>query len=158
MEVKEAFRWLEDADSPQTRAWIEAQSKSTNAFLDQFPGREALRNRISQLYDYDRYPSVTTEDGARAGSSAAAAASSIFASADSQNQPVLFVKDPGSANARCSTPTRSPRRHRGRQHLLRLPRWPWLAYAIAEAGSDWRHLARPRRRHRPRSARRPQVV
>jgi prolyl oligopeptidase len=53
--VADPYRWLEDLDSPQTRAWVEAQAKLTDGYLQSLPQRERLRTRIAALYDYERF-------------------------------------------------------------------------------------------------------
>ncbi|MFL5648799.1 MAG: prolyl oligopeptidase family serine peptidase [Chloroflexota bacterium] len=52
--VADPYRPLEDSDSPATRAWIEAQNELTSAFLDRHGGREAIRARLTELWDYPR--------------------------------------------------------------------------------------------------------
>ncbi|MCC6263670.1 MAG: S9 family peptidase [Bryobacterales bacterium] len=55
VKVADPYRWLEDSDSPQTAAWVEAENKVTSAYFARIPYREAVRNRLRQLYDYARY-------------------------------------------------------------------------------------------------------
>ncbi|MDZ7637300.1 MAG: prolyl oligopeptidase family serine peptidase [Bryobacterales bacterium] len=55
--VPDPYRWLEDDNSAETAAWVEAQNKVSNAYFAQIPFREALRNRLRQLYDYPKYGS-----------------------------------------------------------------------------------------------------
>jgi prolyl oligopeptidase len=43
------YRWLEEGESPTTRAWTEAQNALTRAYLDAAPGRDRLRDRLDQL-------------------------------------------------------------------------------------------------------------
>jgi prolyl oligopeptidase len=43
------YRWLEDGESPGTRAWTEAQNALTRSYLDAAPGRDRLRERLDQL-------------------------------------------------------------------------------------------------------------
>jgi prolyl oligopeptidase len=47
--LTDSYRWLEDQNSPATRAWIESQTKHTRAMLDPLPQRAALKLRISAL-------------------------------------------------------------------------------------------------------------
>jgi prolyl oligopeptidase len=47
--VTDPYRWLEDQNSPETRKWIDAQNAYTHAFLDRWPGREAIEKRLTQL-------------------------------------------------------------------------------------------------------------
>lgn len=49
VEVVDPYRWLEDQQSPETRAWIEAQNKYTRSLLDAWPGRAALQRRLTEL-------------------------------------------------------------------------------------------------------------
>ncbi len=62
--VADPYRWLEDQNSPETRAWIEAQNKCTEAFLDQIPGRGAIEKRLGELLHVDRID-VPVEHGGR---------------------------------------------------------------------------------------------
>ena len=56
--VTDPYRWLEDQDSAQTRAWLEAQTEYARAYLDSIPGRERIRQRIRELLDVETYDSV----------------------------------------------------------------------------------------------------
>jgi prolyl oligopeptidase len=49
IEVTDPYRWLEDQNSPRTRAWIEEQTAYTRAYLDAIPGRERIRERVREL-------------------------------------------------------------------------------------------------------------
>jgi len=51
--VRDPYRWLEDQDSPETRAWIDAQNAYTEAVLGAAPGREEVRRRLSELMRID---------------------------------------------------------------------------------------------------------
>lgn len=53
VDVVDAYRWLEDQNSPETRAWIEEEQKCTEAALSQLPGREAIAKRMSELLHTD---------------------------------------------------------------------------------------------------------
>ena len=60
--VADPYRWLEDANSAETQAWVEAQNKLTQTYLGQIPGREAIRQRLTTLWNYERY-SVPYQEG-----------------------------------------------------------------------------------------------
>lgn len=62
--VPDPYRWLEDPDSPETRAWIEAQNEVTQEWLDRLPLRGAFRERLEELWNYERY-SIPREAGGR---------------------------------------------------------------------------------------------
>ncbi|MBI4326346.1 MAG: S9 family peptidase [Chloroflexi bacterium] len=53
--VADPYRWLEDTDSPPTKAWVEAQNKLTFAYLEQIPARNQIKQRLTQLWNYERY-------------------------------------------------------------------------------------------------------
>ena len=53
--VADPYRWLEDLDSDETQAWVAAQNAVTFGFLEQIPEREALRQRLTELWDYPKY-------------------------------------------------------------------------------------------------------
>jgi prolyl oligopeptidase len=52
--VADPYRWLEDENSAETKAWVEAQNKVTFSYLDRIPYREKLKARLTELYDYPR--------------------------------------------------------------------------------------------------------
>jgi len=54
-QVADPYRWLEDDTSAETAAWVTAQNKVTFPYLEKTPFREALRNRVRQLNDYEKY-------------------------------------------------------------------------------------------------------
>jgi len=53
--VPDPYRWLEELDSAQTRQWIEAENKLTFAYLERIPARDKIRQRLTQLWDYDKF-------------------------------------------------------------------------------------------------------
>ena len=53
--VPDPYRWLEDNDSPEVAAWVEAQNKVTFAYLDQIPYRARLKDRLMTLFNYPKY-------------------------------------------------------------------------------------------------------
>ena len=55
VEVADPYRWLEDPDAPDTRAWIEAQNELTFGYLEQIPSRRRINTRLTGLWDYEKY-------------------------------------------------------------------------------------------------------
>lgn len=53
-EVADPYRWLEDDNSAETAAWVEAQNVVTQDYLSQIPFREAIRERLTQLWNYPK--------------------------------------------------------------------------------------------------------
>ncbi|MBS1851399.1 MAG: S9 family peptidase [Acidobacteria bacterium] len=56
--VTDPYRWLEDQESPRTRAWISEQTRYARSYLDSIPGRERIRARIRELLDVETYDSL----------------------------------------------------------------------------------------------------
>lgn len=54
VEIVDPYRWLEDQESPETRAWIDTQNEYTHSFLDKLPYRDKLEKRFSELMKIDR--------------------------------------------------------------------------------------------------------
>jgi prolyl oligopeptidase len=48
--VPDPYRWLEDAEAPETRDWVAAHNARTRAVLDADPGRPALVDRFTELF------------------------------------------------------------------------------------------------------------
>src|SRR5208282_2551064 len=56
--VTDPYRWLEDQNSPRTRAWIEEQTRYARSYLDNIPGRERVRNRVREFLAVETYDSL----------------------------------------------------------------------------------------------------
>ncbi|AHJ26782.1 prolyl oligopeptidase family protein [Nodularia spumigena CS-584] len=53
--VADPYRWLEDPDSAETRNWISAENQITFAYLNEIPAREKIKQRLTKLWDYEKY-------------------------------------------------------------------------------------------------------
>lgn len=53
--VADLYRWLEDPNSEESKAWVEAQNQVTFGYLNDIPMREPLKQRITQLWNYEKY-------------------------------------------------------------------------------------------------------
>ena len=62
--VADPYRWMEQTESDETRAWIAAENKLTNAYLSTIPEREAIKNRLTEIWNYERLsaPSKITDN------------------------------------------------------------------------------------------------
>jgi prolyl oligopeptidase len=61
--VADPYRWLENPDAEESRAWIEAQNKLTFSFLDQIPARQKIKERLTKLWNYEKYLPPFKEGG-----------------------------------------------------------------------------------------------
>src|ERR1043166_423449 len=61
--VTDPYRWLEDQDSPRTRAWLAEQYVYTRTYLDSIPGRIKIRERVRELLDVETYDSMQQAGG-----------------------------------------------------------------------------------------------
>ena len=61
--VTDPYRWLEDQDSPRTRAWIEEQTRYARSYLDSIPGRQRIRERIREFLAVETSDSLQIAGG-----------------------------------------------------------------------------------------------
>ncbi len=129
--VPDPYRWMEDLNSAQTKAWVQTENAFTSAYLAQFPLRDTLRARLTQLYDYSRTTlPVTTTDG------------KLFYRRNSglQNQAVLFMR----ASASAAPVTVIDPNSLSSDGQIALQEWApspdghYVAYALSQGGADWR--------------------
>ena len=129
--VADPYRWLEDVDAPATTQWVAAQNRLTDSFLAQIPERTAIKDKLTNLWNYSRYSAPTKEGGRYF----------YFQNTGLQNQAVLYVQnghdaprvllDPNllSSDGTVALSQTAPS-YDG--HLL--------AYSISTSGSDWQEL------------------
>jgi len=81
--VADPYRWLEDGNSADTAAWITDQNKVTQSYLNAIPARDAIRARLTKLWNFERY-SVPSREGNR----------TFYSRNDGlQNQAVLYTTE-----------------------------------------------------------------
>ena len=52
--VADPYRWLEDDNSAETAAWVEAQNKITFDYLENIPQKDKIKNRLTEIWDYEK--------------------------------------------------------------------------------------------------------
>jgi prolyl oligopeptidase len=62
-EVADPYRWLEDDNSEETKAWVIAQNEVTFGYLEQIPFREKLENRLTEIWNYPKMGNPTKRNG-----------------------------------------------------------------------------------------------
>ncbi len=55
--VPDPYRWLEDDNAEEVKAWVEAENKVTFGYLEKIPFRAAIKSRLTEIYNYPRYSS-----------------------------------------------------------------------------------------------------
>ena len=63
IKVADPYRWLEDPDSADSRAWIDAENKLTFSYLEQIPERKAIKQRLTELWNFERFTTPTAQGG-----------------------------------------------------------------------------------------------
>src|ERR1041385_8278048 len=61
--ITDQYRWLEDQNSPETRAWIDAQMKYTDSILRKLPQRPRIEKRLGELMKIDVMGAPTVRNG-----------------------------------------------------------------------------------------------
>jgi prolyl oligopeptidase len=127
--VADPYRPLEDPDSPESRRWIEAENRVTGQFLDGVPQREAIRKRLTTLWDYEKFRVPEIEGGR------------VFFGRNSglQNQGVVYWMPSLDAEPKelLDANKLSPDGTIAVSNRSASRDGKWLAYALASAGSDW---------------------
>ena len=59
--IADPYRWLEDDNSEETKAWVIAQNKATQQYLSSIPYRAEVKKRLEELWNYPRYSSPFKE-------------------------------------------------------------------------------------------------
>jgi len=127
--VADPYRWMEATDSPETQAWIAAERALTAQALAQMPERDAIRKRLTQLWNYPRF-SLPGKHGGHY----------FFTKNDGlQNQSVLYVQDTLASPPRVLIdPNGLSTDGTVALGVTSASRdGKWLGYALKSAGSDW---------------------
>ncbi|MEA5533002.1 prolyl oligopeptidase family serine peptidase [Crocosphaera sp. XPORK-15E] len=129
IEVKDPYRWLENPDSEDSQAWIEAQNKITFDYLSQISARETIKQRLTKLWDYEKY-SIPFKEGDRY---------FYFKNNGLQNQSVLYtLKNLDDEPTILLDPnTLSQDGTIALSGLSIAKNAQYLAYGLSTSGSDW---------------------
>ena len=127
--VADPYRWLEDVDSEETRAWVRAQNRLTQSKLAEIDAREPLRQRMTELWSYARR-SVPEQVAGR-----------YFYTRNNglQNQDVLVMQNGADAEPELLLDPNSLSED-GTVALTTTkvsPDGQYLGYGLSVAGSDW---------------------
>ncbi|WP_037503783.1 prolyl oligopeptidase family serine peptidase [Sphingomonas jaspsi] len=132
--VADPYRWLENdvRTDAEVAKWVEDENKVTNAFLETLPLRAAFKERMTALYDYERY-GLPRKFGNR-----------YFYTHNSglQNQSVLFYRDGLNGEGKQLIDPNGW----SADGATALAEWTpsedgrLLAYSVQDGGTDWRSV------------------
>jgi len=130
--IADPYRWLEDVDASATTAWVEAENKLTDSFMATIPERPAIKNRLTQLWNYARYSAPFKENGRYF----------YFQNTGLQNQSVLLVQDGRNDAPRVllDPNTLSADGTVALSGTAASDDGRYLAYSLSTSGSDWQEL------------------
>lgn len=55
MKIADPYRWMEDPDSDETKAWVESENRLTFGYLGQIASRDTIRARLTKLWNYEKF-------------------------------------------------------------------------------------------------------
>jgi prolyl oligopeptidase len=128
--ISDPYRWLEDDNSEETKAWVTEQNKLTYSYLDKIPYRDKIKKRLTEVWNYNK-ETPPFKKGDRF---------FWYKNNGLQNQSVLYTQkdtccdkgeillDPNTLSADGTTALSSVSISKNSQYL---------AYGISKAGSDW---------------------
>ena len=130
-EIIDNYRWLEDDLSKETGEWVDNQNQTTFNYLEKIPYREELKNRLKNLWDYEKV-SAPFKHGQY---------TYVFKNSGLQNQRVLYRSGNGLQQELFLDPNKFS--EDGTTSLAGLSfskDGSLLSYSISESGSDWRKI------------------
>lgn len=133
-QVADPYRWLEDDRSKATESWVKAQNKTTFGYLDNIPYRKDLKERLTQVWNYEKIGAPFKEGDY----------SYFYKNDGLQNQYVIYRyktgNDPKTAEVFLDPNTFKEDGTISLGGLSFSKNGKIAAYAISEGGSDWRKI------------------
>lgn len=134
VEVKDPYRWLEDDRSAETAAWVKTENQVTFNYLEKIPFRDALKKRLSDLWNYEKVGAPFKEGKY----------TYFYKNDGLQNQYVIYRYKTGS-DPKTAEVFLDPNTFK-EDGTISLGETSFskdgskLAYSISEGGSDWRKV------------------
>ena len=128
-QVADPYRWLENDTSQQTAKWVEAENAVTDAYLAGISIRKQLKDRLTQVSDYEKVGAPTKHHGKWY----------FFKNDGLQNQSVLYVSDElgGKSRVFLDPNTLSSDGTVALKGIYFSHNDKYCAYSISRSGSDW---------------------
>jgi len=134
--IADPYRWMENLDSEEIRSWIEAQNALTFSVLESSPLREKIQARMTELWDYEKYSPPLKKGGRYF----------FFYNDGLQNQDVLYWMEnlEDTPQVLLDPNTLSEDGTVALSGIAVSRDGHYLAYGLADAGSDWQtwHIRR----------------
>ncbi len=135
--VADPYRWLEQLDSEETKAWIEAQNELSFPFLEAIPSRDEIERRLTALWDFERFDrrDVPFKSGDRYffKLNPGLLDQDVVYVTDSLDHELTVFLDPNTFSEDGTVALGNV----GGHPIVPSPDGRLVAYAKAEAGSDW---------------------
>lgn len=129
--VSDPYRWLEDDRAEDTKGWVVAQNTVTNDYLSQIPFRDAIKNRLKELWNYEKY-SAPFKEGEY---------TYFYKNDGLQNQSVLYRQKGNETPELFLDPNKfSTDGTSSLQGIDFTKDGSLAAYQVSEGGSDWRKV------------------
>lgn len=129
--INDPYRWLEDDRSAETKAWVEAENKVTQNYLNRIPFRPAIKSRLETLWNYEKYTAPFKEGDY----------TYFYKNDGLQNQYVLYrQKDKTKPEVFLDPNTFSKDATTSLAGIEFTKDGSMAAYQISEGGSDWRKV------------------
>lgn len=129
--INDPYRWLEDDRSAETEAWVKTQNVVTYGYLEQIPYRNQLKNRMEQLWNYEKISAPFKEGDF----------TYYFKNNGLQNQSVLYRKDKSGKEEIFLDPNTFSKDGTTSLGGINFSKdGSLVAYSISEGGSDWRKV------------------
>ena len=132
VKVSDPYRWLENDTSKQTAAWVEAENKVTNSYLQKIPFRGKLLKRLTELANYEKITAPRKRHGKWY----------FYRNNGLQNQYVMYVMDElgGEPRVFLDPNTLSTDGTVALKGVYFSHNGKWAAYSISRSGSDWQEF------------------
>ena len=130
--VADPYRWLENDTSAQTAAWVEAENRVTNAYLEKIPFRQKLLNRLTELANYEKIGAPVKHHGKWY----------FYKNDGLQNQYVMYVMDElgGTPRVFLDPNQLSTDGTVALKGVYFSHNGKYAAYSISRSGSDWQEF------------------
>ncbi len=129
--VPDPYRWLENDTSAETADWVKRQNEFTYAYLDQIPYRKQLKDRMTALFNYEKYSAPFTEGDY----------TYYFKNDGLQNQSVLYREKAGEKPSVFLDPNKLSEDGTTSLGTLSFTEdGSLLGYAISKGGADWQEI------------------